>query len=104
MEAIADKKGSDVVMLDVRPISILADYFVIGSGESERQIGAIVDEVITRAKTSGGTYLQVEGEATSGWVLVDCGSVIVHVFTPSQRDYYRLERLWSDAPIVVRIQ
>jgi ribosome-associated protein len=92
------------MLLDIRSISLLADYFVICSGESERQIKAIVDEVIEKTKEDEVRPLHIEGDPPSGWVLVDYGSVIVHVFAPTVRGYYQLEQLWSDALIVVRIQ
>jgi ribosome-associated protein len=90
--------------LDIRPISLLADYFVICSGETERQVKAIVDEITEKGKEDGVRPLHIEGAPPSGWVLVDYGDVIVHVFAPAVRDYYQLEKLWSDASMVVRIQ
>lgn len=83
---------------------MLADYFVICSGESERQIKAIVDEVTERTKEDNVRPLHIEGNSPSGWVLMDYGSVIVHVFAPAVRGYYQLEELWSDASVVVRMQ
>lgn len=91
-------------MLDLRSVSLLADYFVICSGESERQVKAIVDEITEKAKDEGIRPLHIEGDSSSGWVLVDYGGVIVHVFAPAVRGYYQLEKLWSDAPMVVRMQ
>ncbi len=91
-------------MLDLRSISLLADYFVICSGESERQVKAIVDEIIEKTKEGGVRPLHIEGDPPSGWVLVDYGGVIVHVFAPAVRSYYQLEKLWSDALVVVRMQ
>jgi ribosome-associated protein len=88
----------------LRSISLLADYFVICSGESERQIRAIVDEVTEKTKEDRVRPLHIEGDPPSGWVLVDYGSVIIHVFAPVVRVYYQLEKLWSDALVVVRIQ
>jgi len=90
--------------LDIRSISLLADYFVICSGESERQIKAIADEVTDEVKEEGIRPLHIEGDSPSGWVLMDYGDVIVHIFAPVVRGYYQLEKLWSDASIVVRIQ
>lgn len=90
--------------MDIRPVSLLADYFVICSGESERQIKALVDEVTERAKEEGVRPLHLEGDSSSGWVLVDYGGVIVHVFAPAVRGYYQLEQLWSDALVVVKMQ
>jgi len=92
-------------LLDIRRVSLLADYFVICSGASERQVRAIVDEVLEKVKKETGIVpLNVEGGASSGWVLVDYGSVIVHIFAPSLREYYSLEKLWSEATMVVRVQ
>lgn len=104
VNAIADRKGSDIMMLDVRPVSLLADYFIICSGDTERQVKAITDEIQERARKSGFKPLQIEGTPASGWVVLDYGSIIAHIFMPVQRDYYQLERLWSDAPLVVSIQ
>lgn len=104
MNAIADRKGFDIIMLDVRPVSLLADYFIICSGDTERQVKAIVDEILEQADKSGLRPLQIEGVPASGWVILDYGSIIAHILMPAQRDYYQLERLWSDAPLVVRIQ
>ncbi len=104
MEAISGKKGWDIVMLDIRPVSLLADYFVIATGANERQVKAILEEVLIKTREVEEKPLHEEGTPESGWVLLDYGSVIVHLFTPSQREYYHLEGLWSDAPLVVRIQ
>ena len=104
VNAITDKKGSDIVVLDLRSVSLVADYFVICSGESERQVKAMVDEVIEQIKGEGVRPLSTEGNSSSGWLLLDYGSVVVHVFSPIMRSYYQLEKLWSDALVVVRIQ
>ena len=105
VELIADKKGSDIILLDIRRVSLLADYFIISSGDSERQLRAIVDEILEKVKKEAGIIpLSVEGGPSSGWVLVDFGGVIVHIFAPSLREYYSLEKLWSEATMVVRVQ
>jgi len=92
-------------LLDIHRVSLMADYFVICSGTSERQVRAIVDKILEKVKKSAGiTPLNVEGTPSSGWVLVDYGSVIVHIFAPSLREYYSLEKLWSEATMVVRVQ
>ncbi|MEA3459679.1 MAG: ribosome silencing factor [Chloroflexota bacterium] len=104
VEAVADKKGSDIVVLDIRSISLLADYFVIASSVTERQTKAILEEVVSTMKEVGSPPLHIEGEPNSGWVLVDHGDVIVHLFTPEVRQYYQLEELWSEAKVVVKIQ
>jgi ribosome-associated protein len=104
VDAIAERLGSDIVLLDMEEVSLLADYFVICSAESTPQFRAIVDEVEKQVKDAGTRRLRVEGKADSGWVLLDYGSVVVHVFDPELRDYYDLEGLWKQARLVVRMQ
>ena len=105
LDCIAEKVGVNTVILDIQSVSLLGDYFVISSGESERQIRAIIEEIRFQVKGKLQVIpLRVEGAASSGWVLMDYGSVIVHVFSPAMRDYYRLESLWSDAPVKVKMQ
>ncbi len=92
-------------MLDIRPVSLLGDFFVVSSGESDRQIRAIVEGIRLQVKNTLHTLpLRIEGTPSSGWMLMDYGSVIVHIFSPTMRDYYQLEELWSDAPVVVKMQ
>lgn len=104
VEAIADKKGFDIIVLDIRNVSLLADYFVIASSVTERQAKAILEEVVSTMEEVDSPPLHIEGEPASGWVLVDHGDVIVHLLTPEMRQYYQLEELWSDAKMVVKIQ
>lgn len=88
----------------MQSVSLLADHFIICTGDTERQVKAIVDEIVKRAQAAGFKPQHVEGSPSSGWMVLDYGTLIVHVFLPSQRDYYGLEELWSDAALVVRIQ
>lgn len=104
VEAAADRFGSDIVMLDMQDVSLLADYFVLCNADTPPQVKAIVDEVQEQARSAGGRRLHLEGDLDSGWVLLDYGSVVVHIFTPELRTYYDLEGLWSKARLVVRIQ
>lgn len=105
LDTIAERLGVNTAMLDIRPVSLLGDFFIVSSGESERQIRAIVEEIRLRVKKKLQTLpLRIEGTASSGWMLMDYGSVIVHIFSPAVRDYYQLEALWSDAPVVVKMQ
>jgi ribosome-associated protein len=90
-------------MLDIRQVTSFADYFVICSAESDRQINAICDEIDKVLNESGIQAYRREGNADSGWVLLDFGPVIVHVFAPTQREFYALEQLWSKGVPVVRI-
>jgi ribosome-associated protein len=100
VKAADSKRAEDIVALDVREVSLLADYFVICTGNSERQLNAIVDEIIEQEEKNGGEVKRVEGKDGGKWVLVDLGDVIVHVFHHTERDFYNLEKLWSDAPLV----
>lgn len=101
---LSDRKAQDVVMLDIRQVSVIADYFVIATGNSERQIRALYREVDEGLSRRGVETRHTEGQRESGWVLLDYGDVIVHIFGPQERAYYRLERLWSNAPVVLSIQ
>jgi ribosome-associated protein len=103
VDVIANKKAANILTLDMRNITLLADYYILCDGTSARQIRAICDELLEKLKWAGTRVAMAEGTPESGWVLIDFGSVIVHVFSPEQRAYYQLEELWQDAPIVVRM-
>lgn len=104
VELAEDKKAADIVLLDLAELTTLADAFVICSGGTERQLGAIADGIVEGLRADGVRPIGREGAAASHWVLVDYGSVIVHVFTPPERDYYALEQRWSGARLVLRVQ
>lgn len=104
VDAVSERLGSDIVLLDMSDVSLLADYFVLCNADSSPQFQAILDEVAIEAKKVGVRSLHVEGEPKAGWVLLDYGSVVVHVFDPELRAYYDLEGLWKKAKLVVRIQ
>jgi len=104
VELAEDKKAADIVLLDLGGLTTLADAFVICSGGSERQLDAIADGVIEGMRAEKVRPIGREGTASSHWVLVDFGSVVVHVFTPPERDYYSLEKHWSEARTVLRVQ
>lgn len=98
-QAAWDKKAEDIVVLDLTALSDVCDYFVICTGTNNRQVDAVIDEVEERvAKVCSEHPFSIEGRDEGTWVLMDYGSVIVHAFTPEARDYYRLEKLWGDAP------
>ena len=104
VELAEDKKAADIVLLDLTGLTTVADYFVIASGGSERQLDAIADGIVSGMRDERVHAFGREGTAASHWVLVDFGSVIVHVFTPPERDYYQLERHWSEAKTILRVQ
>lgn len=103
MDAIANKKAANILMLDMQNVTLLADYFILCDGTSIRQINAISDGLLEDLKKAGSQTATVEGTPESGWMLIDFGSVIVHIFSPERRAYYQLEELWKEAPIVVRM-
>jgi len=104
VELAEDKKAADIVLLDLTGLTTVADYFVIASGGSERQLDAIADGIVSGMRDEKVHAFGREGTAASHWVLVDFGSVIVHIFTPPERDYYQLERHWAEAKTILRVQ
>ncbi|MDN7045971.1 ribosome silencing factor [Lactiplantibacillus plantarum] len=100
VEAADDKRADDIVALDVVEVSLMADYFVILSADSKRQVQAIADNIVDFVRKAGSDVKSVEGRTAGEWVLIDAGDVIVHVFQKDARAHYNLEKLWSDAPIV----
>ena len=104
VEAAGDKKAEDIVVMNVSEVTSIADLFVICSGRGERQVQAIADGIVERSKAGGRQPVGIEGYASGRWILIDLGDVIVHVFVPEERALYRLERLWGDAPVVLRIE
>ena len=99
-----DKKASDVTLIEIGKVTTLADYFVICTGTSDRQINAIARAVEVASSDAGVRLLHREGMPADGWVLLDYGQIIVHIFSPEQRAYYDLERRWEEAPTLLRIQ
>ncbi|MFO8024209.1 ribosome silencing factor [Thiohalophilus sp.] len=96
VDAIEDVKGVDVKILDVSGQSSVTDVMVIASGNTARQVKAIADNIIEKAKAAGVKPLGVEGEQHAEWVLVDLGDVVAHIMQPSIRDFYNLEKLWGE--------
>jgi ribosome-associated protein len=103
VEIASDKKGNDIVMLRTAELTTMADFFVIASGRSDRQVAALSGAIVDELRKEGIRPIGVEGRESSRWVLLDYGSVIVHVFAPEEREYYGLERLWGKAAKVVRV-
>ncbi|MGK2851922.1 MAG: ribosome silencing factor [Candidatus Limnocylindrales bacterium] len=99
-----DKKAADIVLLELAPLTTLADYFVICSGGSERQLDAIADGIVAALRDEKLKPIGREGTPASHWVLLDYGSVIVHIFTPPEREYYGLEKHWGEAKTILRVQ
>lgn len=93
-DAAEDKKAREIVRIDIRQKSSIADYFVICEGDTDRQVRAITDSIIEKAKANGVRPLRISGYDDGSWVVLDYASVIVHVFLPGERSYYDLESLW----------
>lgn len=95
-QALSDKKGEDIKIIDITGVSVLADYFIIASGNSESQISALVDNVEEELHKAGYHLKQREGRSGASWILLDFGDIIVHVFDKENRLFYDLERIWKD--------
>jgi ribosome-associated protein len=104
VELASDKKANDIVLLEIGGLTAVADYFVICSAPSERQLGAIADGVVEGLREEGVRHIGREGSAGAHWLLIDFGSVILHVMGTPERDFYQLERLWAEAPLLLRVQ
>jgi ribosome-associated protein len=107
VQAIEDKKGENIVLLDISKQSAFADYFVIANGSSERQlkalaeaVSAVSDQTVKRRQI----LKRIDDQAEGGWVLVDLGDVVVHLFSSDQRKHYALEQLWSEGKVLLRVQ
>ena len=100
VKALEDKKGEEIRVLDIRAISSLADYFIIAGGKNKNQIQAMADEVEEKLGKAGIPVRHVEGYDEAGWVLMDYGDAVIHIFDQENREFYQLEKIWSDARIV----
>ena len=104
VEIASDRLGSDIALLDIASVSDFADYFIIVSGETGRHLDAIANDVQRSLRDRGLRVLHREGAAPGGWILLDYGAVVVHIFDRETRERYDLERLWSRAKEIVRVQ
>lgn len=103
VDLASEKLADDIVMLDLRQVAPFADYFIIMSAESARQIEALEEDITKALKEAEVRRFHREGTPNSGWVLLDFSDVVIHIFSPEERDFFNLERLWSQAPQVVRV-
>lgn len=100
-QAADDKKASDIMVQEVRELIGVTDYFVIATASNSRQVDAIIDEIEDQLRERGGIKpFHREGTGDGSWSLLDYGNIVVHVFQPETREYYRLEQLWNDAPVI----
>lgn len=99
-EAISEKKGYDIVLMELEGLTLIADYFLLASGRSRTQVQALAHNVLEKMAEEGINELRVEGKNEGRWVLLDYGDVVVHIFQEEDRSFYNLERLWSGAKLI----
>ncbi len=104
MDILDEKKGEDILLLDVQKVVSFTDYFVFCSGTSDRMLDALSKIVREEVKKEYKIISNSEGDSMNGWVLLDLGDVIVNLFSPEKRDYYRLEELWNEGKVLVKLQ
>src|SRR6266545_1750826 len=101
---LEDKKGEDILLIDIQNIASFADYFIICNGTSDRMLESLADAIREAAKKNFDLNPGVEGKPVDGWLVIDLGDVVVHLFSPEQRDYYDLEKLWDRGKVLLRLQ
>ncbi|MBI4312561.1 MAG: ribosome silencing factor [Chloroflexi bacterium] len=104
VDVAADKQATDILLLDIRNVGTFTDYFVIMTADNRRLMRALQEDVVEAVEKAGAALHHVEGTPDAGWLLLDFGDVIVHLFAPEERAYYALEELWAKGQQVVRIQ
>jgi ribosome-associated protein len=104
VSTLEDKKGEDILLLDIQNIASFADYFILCNGTSDRMLESLGDAVREEVKKQFDMNSSVEGEPIDGWLVIDLGDVVVHLFSPEQRDYYDLEKLWDRGKVLLRLQ
>ena len=103
VDAALNRHASDILLLDIRDGCSFTDYFVICNGESERQLKAISDEIDEMLSSEGISSRRHQGNAASGWIILDLGDIVVHIFSPELREFYALEEMWEKAYTIVKI-
>lgn len=104
VDAASDKMASDIVLLDTRGENRFTDFFIICSADTARQMQAVYDEVAGTLKKNGATLHHAEGNAATGWLLLDYGDIVIHIFGKQEREFYKLDELWADAAVLLRVQ
>jgi ribosome-associated protein len=101
---LEDKKGENLILLDIQEIASFTDYFIIGNGTSDRMLDALANSVRDTARDDYALHSRSEGRPSDGWLVIDFGDIVVHLFSPDQREYYQLEKLWETGKVLVRLQ
>jgi len=101
---LEEKKGEDIILIDIRELADFADFFIICTGTSDRMLKSLADELSDRMRAQEKLRGRFEGDAVDGWILIDYGDVVVHLFSPDRRSYYRLEDLWSKGKTLLHMQ
>jgi ribosome-associated protein len=101
---LEDKKGEDIVLLDIQKINAFTDFFILCSGTSERMLRSLMHAVLDEVKTKHQLAGNVEGGADSGWIAIDLIDIVIHLFSTAQREYYQLEDLWKNGRIILRVK
>lgn len=104
VNALEDKKGEDIVLLDIKDVASFTDYFVICTGSSDRMLDALANGAMDDVRKKYKRKAKKQGNARDGWVIVDYGDVVVHLFSPDQRDFYNIEELWEDGKVLLRVK
>ena len=104
INSLEEKKGEEIILLDIQKVSTFTNYFIICTGTSNRMLDALADAVIIGVNEKHKIKGRIEGTPECGWMIVDFGLILVHLFSPDQRDYYRLEDLWHEGKIILHVQ
>lgn len=104
VSTLEDKKGEDILLIDIQNIASFADYFILCSGTSDRMLESLADAILETSKKQFAINAGSEGKPVDGWLVIDLGDVVVHLFSPEQRDYYDLEKLWDRGRVLLRVQ
>jgi len=104
VDTLEEKKGEDILLLDLQGVTPFTDYFVICTGTSNRMLKALIHTTMDEVREKHSLRTRVEGTEQDGWMLVDFGDVVLHLFSPLQRSYYNLEQLWSEGKVVLHLQ
>lgn len=104
IEVLESKKAEKLVLLDIHSISSIADYFIICNGTSDRMLQALAEGIREFAKSEYGMIVSIEGESRDGWLVVDLRDIVIHLFSPDQREYYKLEQLWERGKQLLHLQ